>query len=132
MLSSKLKDKYCVVFPSEFKWYLNILKKYNYDPFITDEIVLESDKYYLPEGRILLSVTNKQKEKQTNVTGLVGLHISFTDFGYMLYSFDPSKTKILVGHYNFEKKQDILDTLHSSSLTSEFNVRLLTPGKLTL
>lgn len=128
MLSSKLNEKYCVVFPSELKWYLNILDKYNYNPFITDVVVLESSKYCLPENRIPLFVTNKVKEKQTNVTGLVGLHISFTDFAYMMLQFDSSKTKILVGHYNFEKKNDILSTFHSSSLLGEYKVCLLNNG----
>ena len=132
MLSSKLKDNYCAVFPSELKWYLNILDKYNYNPFVTDTVVLETSKYDFPDKRIPLFVTNKVKEKQTNVTGLVGLHINFMDFAYMMLQFDASKTIILVGHYNFEKRDDVLSTFRSSSLLGEYTVRMLGTGECKL
>lgn len=132
--SPKLKDKYCIVFSSEFKWYLEILKKYSYDPFILDQIVLESSLYYLPENRIPLRVSSKKKDKQSNVTSLVGLHISFLDFAYMLQPpyMDSSKTTILVGHYNEENKQDILDTFHSSDITCDYKVVVLKKGEYKL
>ena len=124
----KLKDNYCVVFSSELKWYLDVLKKYNYDPFITDKILLDSSVYALPENRIPLFVHNKKREKQTNVTGLVGLHINFPEVEGLLQQFDPDKTKVLVGHYNSERKNDILDTFHSSYLVSGYEVYILEEG----
>lgn len=129
---NKLKDKYCVVFSSEFKWYLEILKKYNYDPFIVDKIVLELDGYYLPENRKPLRVSSKRTEKQTSVTSLVGLHIGFMDFAYFLQQFDPSKTKVLIGHYNQGKEKDILQTFNLSTYTSDYKVRVLKDGELEL
>ena len=130
--SSKLKDKYCVVFSSELKWYLDILRKYNYDPFITDQIVLESSVYYLPENRKPIFVSSKKKDRQTIVTGLVGLHISFMDFAYFIQQFDYTKTKILVGHYDHGKKKDILSTFFASLLTGDFKVNVLEEGELRL
>lgn len=130
--SSKLSEKYCIVFSSELKWYLSILRKYNYDPFITDQIVLDSSIYALPEGRRVLYVSSKKADKQTNVNSIVGLHISFIDLAYMLQQFNSAKTKILVGHYNKENKKNILDTFHSSSYTCDFNVKVLEEGELTL
>lgn len=130
--SPKLSDKYCIVFSSELKWYLSILRKYNYDPFITDQIVLDSSVYALPERRKILYVSSRKTEKQTNVNSIVGLHISFIDFAYMLQQFDYTKTKILVGHYNRGNKKRILDTFHSSSYTSDFDVKVLEEGELTL
>ena len=130
--SPKLKDKYCVVFTSEFKWYLSILKKYDYDPFITDQVLLDSSIYALPDNRKVIHVSSKKLDKQTNVNSIVGLHISFIDFAYMLQQFDYTKTKILVGHYNKENESDILDTFHSSSYTCDFDVKVLKEGELVL
>ena len=130
--SPKLKDKYCVVFSSELKWYLSILKKYSFDPFITDQVLLDSSIYALPEDRKVLSVSSKKLDRQTNVNSIVGLHISFIDFAYMLQQFDYTKTKVLVGHYNEENKKDILSTFHSSSYTCDFDVKVLKEGELEL
>ena len=132
MSSKRLKDDYCVVFTSEFKWYLKILKKYYYEPFITDQIVLNTEKYELPENRKYLYVSSKREEKQTNVTSLVGLHISFLDFAYMLPSFYAQKPIILVGHYNYENEKDIIKTFKNSSLTSEYQVHVLKKGEYKL
>ena len=129
----KLKDDYCIVFPKEFKWYLQILKDYCYDPFITDQIVLDSDVYKLPENRKHLFITNKRtEEKQLNVSGLVGLHISFSEFSYLLQQLYPSKPTILVGHYDEGGEDVILDTFHSEELTSEYNVVILKDEEITL
>ena len=130
--SPKLNKKYCIVFSSELKWYLSILREYNYDPFITDEIILDSSVYALPDNRKHLHVSSKKTNKQTNANGIVGLHISFIDFAYMLQQFDSSKAKILVGHYNDEKKKNILRTFHSSDYTSDFDVKVLEEGELVL
>ena len=130
--SPKLKDKYCVVFSSELKWYLSILRKYNFDPFITDRVLLDSSIYALPEGRKVLHVSSKKLDKQTNVNSIVGLHISFIDFAYMIQQFDYAKTKILVGHYNEENKKEILSTFHSSTYTCDFDVKVLKEGELQL
>jgi hypothetical protein len=130
--SPKLNKKYCIVFTSELKWYLSILKKYNYDPFITDEILLDSSIYALPDNRKQITVSSKKLNKQTNANGIVGLHISFIDLAYMLRQFDPSKTKVLVGHYNDEKKDDILNTFHLSDHTYDFNVQILDDEELPL
>ena len=132
MSSPRLKDKYCVVFSGEFKWYLKILREYSYEPFILDQIVLDSSVYYLPENRMPLYVSSKKKDKQTNVTGLVGLHISFIDFAYMLQQFDSFKTKILIGHYNEENKKNIVKTFSSSPYTCDFKVVVLERGELVL
>ena len=130
--SPKLSNKYCVVFSSELKWYLSILRKYNYDPFITDQILLDSSIYALPEDRTKIYVSSKKTDRQTNVNGIVGLHISFIDLAYMLQQFDYDKTKILVGHYNDKNKDNILETFHASSYTSYFNVTVLEDGELEL
>ena len=130
--SPKLNDKYCVVFSSELKWYLAILRKYNFDPFIVDQIVLDSSIYALPEERKILYVSSKKHDKQTNANSIVGLHISFIDFAYMIQQFNYTKTKILVGHYNKENKHNILDTFHSSSYTCDFDVKVLEEGELKL
>ena len=131
--SPKLKDGYCIYFSSEFKWYLDILQKYEYDPFITDQILLESG-YVLPENKKALHVSSKKSTKfrQSNINGLVGLHIGFLDLAYMLQQFDPAKTKILVGHYNDEKKKSIIKTFRSSSYTCDFDVKVLEGGQITL
>ena len=135
--SSKLSNKYCIVFTSELKWYLNILRKHHYDPFIVDSIILKLGDYLPPENKTLIHVSSKKAdkqsgEKQTNVNGIVGLHISFLDLAYMLQQFDYNKTKILVGHYNDEKKNDILETFNLSSYTSHFKVHILEDGEFTL
>lgn len=130
--SPKLNKKYCVVFSSEFKWYLSILKKHHYDPFIVDKIILELNDYCPPENKTLIHVSSKKTDKQTNVNGIVGLHISFLDLAYMLQQFDPKNTKILVGHYNDDKKNDILETFNSSFYTNYFSVRVLEDGEFTL
>ncbi len=130
--SPKLSDKYFVVFSKEFKWYLSILRKYNFDPFITDQILLESP-YELPGGKKALYVSSKRIDEQTNVNSIVGLHISFKDFAYMLVEqFNCAKTKILVGHYNKESKKNILGTFHSSLETCDFDVTVLEEGELEL
>ena len=130
--SPKLNKKYCVMFSSEFKWYLDILKKHHYDPFIVDTIILELHDYYPPDNKTLIHVSSKKTEKQTNVNGIVGLHISFIDLAYMLQQFDYRKTKILVGHYNDEKKNDILEAFNLSSYTNDFNVHILEDGEFAL
>ena len=132
MLSSKLKDKYFVGLSSEIKWYLEILKKYNYDPFVTDVIVLKSNVYEPPENRAEILVTSKINSKQTNVNGLVGLHISFIDFANFIQQFDPAKTKILIGHYNTGKQNAILKTFGSNNLTYEYDVKVLETGEISL
>ena len=83
-----IKRNHCIVFTSEMKWYLTILKKYNYDPFITDYILLDSAIYALPENKRAIFVTGKRKDKQTNVTGIVGLHINFKEMAYLIQRFD--------------------------------------------
>ena len=132
MSDSKLIDKYCMVVSCDYKWYLEILKKYNYDPFINDVIVLDSSIYNLPENRTHLSITSKREEKQQMVSGLVGLHIRFLDLAYMLQLFDPEKTKVLVGHYNSFKENSIIQTFRSSDLTCYFDVKILKEGQLEL
>ncbi len=127
-----IKKDHCIVFTSEMKWYLNILKKYNYDPFITDSILLDSSIYALPDKKKAIYVTSKRKEKQTNVTGLVGLHITFKEMSYLLQRFDANHIKILVGHYNEENKDEILKTFHKSSLTSDYQVSLLSDEEYEL
>ena len=132
MSSPKLKDKYCVVFSSEFKWYLKVLKDYCYEPFILDQIVLKLEDYYLPENRKPLYVSSKKKDKQTNVTGLVGLHISFIDFAYFLQQFDCSKTKILIGHYDKDTKNNIVPAFRDNALTADYSIHVLTEGEFKL
>ncbi len=131
MLSPKLKDEYCIVFSNDLKWYLKVLREYCYEPFITNQIILDSSIYEVPDKKCLF-VSSKKQDKQTNVTGLVGLHISFLDFAYFLYQFDTSKTKVLVGHYNYEDKNDILATFHANQFTCDFNVHILEKGEYTL
>lgn len=128
----KLKDKYCVVLNSEMKWYLKILQKYHYDPFVLDKIILHLHRFYDPENRIPLYVTYKKEEKQTNVTGLVGLHISFLDFSYFLQQFDCGRTKVLVGHYNGGSEKDIQRTFSNNDLTSSYETSILKEGEIEL
>ncbi len=128
----KIGSKYCIVLSSEMKWYLNILRKYNYNPFIVDKIVLESSIYELPEKRTPIYVTYKKNGKYTSVTGLLGLHISFKEMTYFLQRFPSNKTKVLVGHYDVGKKSNIIKTFRTSDDVSDYQVYVLEEGQFEL
>lgn len=93
-LTSFFKE-YKIYFEKDLKWFLDILYKQGYNPFINDKVMLLQNDLELAERSISLSSHKYDNYKRNN---FLTLHIAKNDLLDFIYNINAKN--VLVGHYD--------------------------------
>lgn len=89
--------EYKIYFDKDLKWFLDIIYKQGYNPFINDKILLLRDENEVSNKSIILSSRRFEKYKKNN---FLSLHIAKNDLLDFIYSINAKE--VLVGHYDLK------------------------------